>query len=115
VDGQRDGVIDRSRKGAGSNESEEGIVPYMLLIVEPIGQRRERSDEVGRQLYERMLRFGDQLKARGLLLASQSLTSDADGVRVQVRDGKRSFVDGPFSESKGLGNANPKESRPCDS
>jgi hypothetical protein len=65
VDGQRDGVIDGPRQRARSNESEEGIVPYMLLIVEPIGQRRERSDEEGRQLYERMLRFGDQLKAAG--------------------------------------------------
>jgi len=48
----------------------------MLLIVEPVGQRRERSEEEGRQLYERMLRFSDQLKARGLLKASQSLKSD---------------------------------------
>jgi hypothetical protein len=73
---------------------------YMLLIVEPVGQRRERSESEGRQLYERMLRFSDQLKARGLLKASQSLKSDAEGVRVQVRGGKRTLVDGPFSESK---------------
>jgi len=72
----------------------------MLLIVEPVGQRRERSEEEGRQLYERMLRFSDQLKARGLLKASQSLKSDVSGVRVQVRGGKASFVDGPFAEAK---------------
>ena len=75
-------------------------MPYMLLIMEPVGQRRERSDEEGRRLYERMLRFGESLKARGLLKASESLRSDAEGVRVQVRGGKRSFVDGPFLESK---------------
>jgi hypothetical protein len=72
----------------------------MLLIVEPVGQRRERSEAEGRQLYDRMLRFSDELKTRGLLKASQSLKSDTERVRVQVRDGKRAFVDGPFSESK---------------
>jgi hypothetical protein len=73
---------------------------YMLLIVEPAGQRNERSEEEGRALYDQMLRFSAALKARGLLEKSQSLRSDADGVRVQVRGGRRSIVDGPFSESK---------------
>jgi hypothetical protein len=47
-----------------------------------------------------MLRFSDEVKARGPLKASQSLKSDAEGVRVRVRDGKRTLVDGPFSEAK---------------
>jgi hypothetical protein len=34
------------------------------------------------------------------LIATQSLRSDAEGVRVQVRGGKRTLVDGPFSETK---------------
>ena len=73
---------------------------YMLLIVEPIGQRRTRTEEEGRGLYESMLAFADGLKRRGVLLAAQSLRSDADAVRVQVRDGRRALVDGPFSETK---------------
>jgi hypothetical protein len=97
VDGECDALIDESRLGI--NPKEETL-PYMLLIVEPLGQRRERSEAEGRQLYDRMLRFSDELKTRGLLKASQSLKSDAEGVRVQVRDGKRTFVDGPFSETK---------------
>lgn len=75
-------------------------MPYMLLIVEPAGQRAERSEAEGRELYQTMLRFGDDLKSRGLLMASQSLRSDAEGVRVQVRDGKRRLIDGPFAEAK---------------
>ena len=43
---------------------------YMLLIVEPVGQRRERSDDEGRGLYDSMLQFADGLKARGVLLAA---------------------------------------------
>ncbi len=73
---------------------------YMLLIIEPVGQRRARSEQEGRELYERMLRFGEDLKARGLLSASESLRSDAEGVRIQVRGGKRTVVDGPFAEAK---------------
>ncbi len=73
---------------------------YMLLIVEPAGQREERSESEGRALYERMLRFADDLKSRGLLKAAQALRTDALGVRVQVRDGKSVTTDGPFIETK---------------
>ncbi len=73
---------------------------YMLLIVEPADQRGERSQEAGRALYERMLRFGENLKTRGVLIASESLASQAKGVRVQVRKGRSNLVDGPFAETK---------------
>lgn len=75
-------------------------MPYMLLIVEPVGQRAERSEAQGRELYDTMLRFADSLRQRGLLIDAQSLRSDADGVRVQVRSGKRKHMDGPFAEAK---------------
>jgi hypothetical protein len=73
---------------------------YMLLIMEPVGQRRERSDQEGRRLYDQMLRFTDGLKARGLLKASESLKSHAEAARVEVRGGKRAVIDGPFAEAK---------------
>ena len=73
---------------------------YMLLIMEPVGQRRERSEEEGRLLYEQMLLFGESLQARGLLKAGESLKSDAAGARIEVRGGKPAVIDGPFAESK---------------
>ena len=73
---------------------------YMLLIVEPTGQRQERGVEAGEQVYARMLRYAEDLKARGVLIASDSLASTARGARLQVREGKRSLVDGPFAEAK---------------
>ncbi|QDF97702.1 dehydrogenase [Azoarcus sp. DD4] len=75
-------------------------MPYMLLIMEPTGQRKTRTEDEGRALYQRMLDFGADLEARGLLLATESLHSDAEGVRVQVREGRRMVMDGPFSEAK---------------
>jgi hypothetical protein len=47
-----------------------------------------------------MVRFGEGLKARGLLKAVESLQSDATGVRVSVRGGQRKLLDGPFAEAK---------------
>ncbi len=73
---------------------------YMLLIMEPPGQRQQRSEAEGRQLFQRMLDWSADLKRRGLLKMSQSLRSDSDGVRVQVRNGKRTLLDGPFAEAK---------------
>ena len=72
----------------------------MLLIIEPVGQRRERTEAEGRELYDRMLRFSADLKERGLLKISQSLRTDAEAVRVSVRNGKQSMMDGPFAEAK---------------
>jgi len=73
---------------------------YMLLIVEPQGQRRSRTAEDGRDLYQRMLDYTESLKARGVLLASDSLRSRA--ARVSTRAGRQSVLDGPFAESKEL-------------
>jgi hypothetical protein len=73
---------------------------YMLLIIEKAGEREERSEAEGRELYDRMMAFSAGLKARGLLTLSQSLRSDALGSRVSMREGKRTLVDGPFAEAK---------------
>lgn len=71
---------------------------YLLLIVEPTGQRQERGPVAGEEVYARMLRYTDELKARGVLVASNSLAER--GQRLQVRGGKRTLVDGPFAEAK---------------
>lgn len=73
---------------------------YMLLIVEPAGQRAERSEAEGRALYDAMVRFSEDLKSRGLLRITEALRSDADAVRVRVRDGRVATLDGPFAEAK---------------
>ena len=73
---------------------------YMLLVMEPAGQRETRSPAEGHEVYDRMVRFGEGLRAKGILQASNSLGGPAKGARVQVRNGKRSMVDGPFAEAK---------------
>jgi hypothetical protein len=73
---------------------------YMLLIVEPQGQRPTRPRSEGHGLYQRMLDYTESLKVRGFLLASNSLRESA--ARLSIRAGRQSVVDGPFTESKEL-------------
>jgi len=75
-------------------------MPYMLLIAEPPGQRAERGVEEGKKVYAQMLRFAEDLKARGVLRGVESLAGDATAARVQVREGRQRLVDGPFTEAK---------------
>jgi hypothetical protein len=72
-------------------------MPYMLLIMEPLGQRATRTLAEGQA---QMVSFGDGLKARGLLRATESLRSHNDGARVEVRGGRARVTDGPFAEAK---------------
>jgi len=73
---------------------------YMLLVVEKVGDRAARSQSEGSALYDRMLRFSEDLKQRGLLTLSQSLKTDTDGARVTTQGEKSVVRDGPFSEAK---------------
>lgn len=75
-------------------------MPYMLLIVEPTGQRATRTEAEGREAYASMQRFAETLRAEGKLLAVESLQSQAHAARVAVRDGRRQVLDGPFAEVK---------------
>ena len=49
---------------------------YLLLIVEPRGQRVTRTPEEGRDLYDQMVAFGQDLQNRGQLRAVESLRAD---------------------------------------
>jgi hypothetical protein len=75
-------------------------MPFMLLIMEPREQRPGRTPEAGRAVYGRMLQFAETLKAKGVLREVSSLRSDREAVRVTVREGTATLVDGPFAEAK---------------
>lgn len=73
---------------------------YMLLILEDPAQRATRSLPEGEAVYQRMVDFAGKLKKKDQLLAVESLASQRDAQRVQVRGGKAQVVDGPFAEAK---------------
>lgn len=75
-------------------------MPHLLLIVEPLGQREARGLEGGRDAYEAMLGFTDELRAAGVLMASSALSSRQS--RLEMRNGSPRVLDGPFAEAKEL-------------
>ena len=75
-------------------------MPYMLLVMEPVGQREARPVPDGQVLFDRMVKFGEDLRARGIGKFYDSLGPTSRRFRLQKRDGKRTMVDGPFAEAK---------------
>ncbi len=75
-------------------------MPYMLLIVEDPAQRATRTDAEGQAVYGQMVDFSNALRSEGVLVAVESLTSQAQAARVQVRGGRAQVLDGPFAEAK---------------
>lgn len=73
---------------------------FLLLIVEPRGQRALRNEDEARGLYGQMQAFGEGLQAQGKLLASESLRPDEHAVRVSAPEGRLQLLDGPFAEAK---------------
>jgi hypothetical protein len=72
----------------------------MLLVIERPEEKHALTREEGQRRYDRMMSFANGLKKRGVLVAGESLGSDADGTRIRRHDGRRAVVDGPFSEAK---------------
>jgi len=77
---------------------------YLLLIIEPRGQRAARAPEEARRRYDEMADYGRDLLDRGLLIASESLRPDEHAVRISTPAGagapKPQLRDGPFTEAK---------------
>lgn len=73
---------------------------FLLLIVEPRGQRAVHSESEARGLYAEMQAFGEDLKTRGVHIASESLRPDEHAVRVAAPAGTPQLRDGPFAEAK---------------
>lgn len=77
---------------------------YLLLVVEPPGQRRTVTEDEGRERYARMKQFAQELQQRGELVGAEALKDSTSpgtsAARVSVRDGNALLLDGPFAEAK---------------
>ena len=66
-----------------SKESEAGVLPSQEMLTE-------------------MGKFNEELVKAGVLLAAEGLHPTSRGVRVTFSGGKRTVIDGPFTEAKEL-------------
>ncbi len=66
-----------------NEDSEAGVLPDEKILSE-------------------MTKFNEELVKAGVMLAGEGLHPSSKGVRVRFEDGKRTVIDGPFTESKEL-------------
>ena len=56
----------------------------------------------GKKILTEMVKFNEELVKAGILLAAEGLRPTVKGARVRFQGGKRTVIDGPFSETKEL-------------
>jgi hypothetical protein len=66
-----------------NKESEAGVLP-------------------GKELFEEMGRFNDEMLKAGVMLAADGLQASSKGARIRFSGDKRTVIDGPFAETKEL-------------
>jgi hypothetical protein len=66
-----------------NEDSEAGVLPDEKILSE-------------------MTKFNEELVKAGVMLAGEGLHPSSKGARVRFEDGKRTVIDGPFTESKEL-------------
>ena len=54
------------------------------------------------ELIEPMIRFNEEMVKAGVMLSAEGLQPSSRGARVRFDHGKRSVIDGPFTETKEL-------------
>jgi hypothetical protein len=64
-------------------ETEAGVLPDQKILTE-------------------MGKFNEELTKAGIMLAGEGLQASSKGARVRFQGGKRTVIDGPFSETKEL-------------
>jgi len=67
----------------GDKDSEEGVLPDKKILTE-------------------MGKFNEELVKAGVMLAGEGLHPSSKGARVKFSGGKRTVIDGPFTEAKEL-------------
>jgi hypothetical protein len=54
------------------------------------------------KLFSEYMSFNEQMYKAGVLVAAEGLNLGGKGARIEVKNGRRTVVDGPFTESKEL-------------
>jgi len=66
------------------------------------GKQTQGDGAFDEKLFADYMKFNEEMHRAGVLVASEGLNVAGGGARIEVRQGKRVVVDGPFAESKEL-------------
>jgi hypothetical protein len=73
---------------------------FMVLV--PGSPESEAGEMPSTEELEAMTRYNEELVKAGVVLAGDGLHSTAKGAKVRFEGGKRTVIDGPFTEAKEL-------------
>ena len=73
-----------------------------FMIIRKADKNTEAGQMPSTELLEAMVRYNEEMAKAGVLLDGVGLHPSSKGVRVTRSGGKRSIVDGPFTETKEL-------------
>lgn len=68
----------------------------------PHDEQAGESPEPNNELVSAMIRYNEELAEAGVLVSAEGLLPSATGARVAYRRGRRTVIDGPFTEAKEL-------------
>ncbi len=73
---------------------------FMVLV--PAGKESEAGVLPTTEIIEKMHKYNEELAKAGVMLAAEGLHASSKGARVRFEGGKRTVIDGPFTEAKEL-------------
>src|SRR2546422_9418590 len=73
-----------------------------FIVMVRANENTEAGVMPGEQLLTEMMKFNEELTKAGVMLAAEGLHPSSKGARVRFSGGKRTVIDGPFTESKEL-------------
>jgi hypothetical protein len=77
-----------------------GDVPLKVMVLRKADAASEAGQKPPADAVKRMEALFSEMKASGVLLAVEGLKPSARGARLQAKQGKHVWTDGPFAESK---------------
>jgi hypothetical protein len=73
-----------------------------FLVIVPGNEQSERGELPPPELFEAMSKYNEELVRAGVMLAAEGLTPTSKGAKVRFESGRRTVIDGPFTETKEL-------------
>ena len=73
-----------------------------MITAAPDPNRANPPERIDDALFAAYMKFNEDMAKAGVLVVSEGLNPAAKGARVGVKGGKRTVLDGPFTESKEL-------------
>lgn len=73
---------------------------YMFLIYSSHVEESQITEAEVKQVYEAHMRFGEEARARGVMVGGEELHPTTMATTVRRRDGQTLTTDGPYAETK---------------